>query len=366
MKHLLKSSAVLFLCFVMLAAVFVGCSDNGSTTNPSGSGSRPVDSDALYQEELAAIPNTSYNGATFVIAMSTNDDEKWIEDIFFEEDDPDTRLKSAVLLRNQEVMEAHDIVLELMEINGYDENREIYNQIMADTEGFNVVMPHANVSAMLAQSGCFLDWDLLPHVNLEGEYWNQDAKESLSINNKLFIMTGDISYLSVGMSNSLLFNKKLMEDIQKEYPYEAVRSGDWTFELFETYVRDGSKDLNGDRVIDADHDQLGYVTQMYVGPVQAFYSAGQRVLTKDEEDIPAFSLYTPIAEETFEWYFGILDSDYGYVQDYGNSWDGDFISMFRNSRSLFIDINMYDIANLSDMTDDFGRNIMRTVSTVLT
>lgn len=353
MKHPFKSSVVLFLCFVMLAVALIGCADNGSSPN-NPNDSRPVDSDALYAEELAAVPNTSYDGAKFIIAMSTNDNEKWIEDIFFDEDDPETRVKKAVTLRNLEVMESHDIVMELMEVNGYDENREIYNAIMADAEEFNMVMPHANVSAMLAQSGCFLDWNILPHVNLEGEYWNQDARESLSINNKLFIMTGDISYLSVGMSNVLLFNKMLMSDIQKEYPYEAVRSGEWTFEMFESYIREGSRDLNGDHVIDSENDQLGYVTQMYVGPVQAFYSAGQRVLTKDEDDIPHFSLYTTVASDTFDWYFGILDSDYAYVQDYGNSWDGDFISTFRNSRSLFIDVNMYDIANLSDMTDDFG------------
>jgi len=159
MKHPFKSSVVLFLCFAMLAVALIGCADNGSSPN-NPNDSRPVDSDALYAEELAAVPNTSYDGAKFIIAMSTNDNEKWIEDIFFDEDDPETRVKKAVTLRNLEVMESHDIVMELMEVNGYDENREIYNAIMADAEEFNMVMPHANVSAMLAQSGCFLDWNI--------------------------------------------------------------------------------------------------------------------------------------------------------------------------------------------------------------
>ena len=195
---------------------------------------------------------------------------------------------------------------------------------------------------------------ILPNINLDNPWWDQDARSNFSINHRLYVMVGDISYQCMGACDVMLFNKSMFDKYSLPYPYENVNSNTWTFDTFEKYLLLASDDLNGDGKYSEIDDQFGYVTQYWVGPIEALYVAGQRVLQKDENDIPYISLYNETTLNVFSWYYGILDSDAGYVQTTGNSWDGGFLSIFSEGRSMFIDMNMDDVITMRTMDADFG------------
>ena len=50
----------------------------------------------------------------------------------------------------------------------------------------------------------------------------------------------------------------------------------------------------------------------------------------------------------------MLDSDASYVATHGVSYEGSFIQIFNEGRSLFIDMNMHDVITLRGMDADFG------------
>ncbi|MBQ7983645.1 MAG: hypothetical protein IJ302_08745, partial [Clostridia bacterium] len=206
-----------------------------------------------------------------------------------------------------------------------------------------------------ANQGLLLDWNTeLPYVNLDTEWWDEDARQSLSINNQLYVMIGDISYCSMGAANLMLFNKAMFDELDMEYPYQTVKDGKWTYELWEQMAKSASADLNGDGVIKMENDRYGYVTQKWVGPVQAFATSGLRVIEKDEGDIPYLSIMSDKTVEVFNRYFDLIESDNAYVDANDVSYSADFIKIFEEGRALFIDMNMHDVAGMRDMDTDFG------------
>ena len=119
-------------------------------------------------------------------------------------------------------------------------------------------------------------------------------------------------------------------------------------------ARSGPADLNGDNKYRKDDDQFGYVTQKWVGPMQAFATSGLRVLDKDADDLPYLSMNSEKTVTVFNRYFDLIDSDCVYVDTSDVSYSADFITIFNESRSLFIDMNMHDVITMRGMDADFG------------
>ncbi|MGM9624536.1 MAG: extracellular solute-binding protein, partial [Eubacteriales bacterium] len=315
----MKKQLSLILAALMLGAALASCGgaqtetpvDTQADTQETGTDTA-ADTEEVY-DPFAGMPEKDYGGYEFTIL--TRNLDRWTDDMYIAEATGDI-VDDAIFDRNSLIEETYNITIVSQRSSDSNSEMDAKTSILADDDAYDIVVPHGRAAFEYAAQGLVLDWNTeLPYVNLDNPWWDQDARNSFSINHKLYVMIGDISYCSMGAANVMLFNKQLFNQLDLEYPYQMVRDGKWTFEVFAEMVKDAGADLNGDGEINIKDDRFGYLTQKWVGPVQAFATSGLRVFSKDENDIPYISFMSDKTVDVFNRYFDLLDLDAVYLDD---------------------------------------------------
>ena len=233
------------MCLPLLSACANG-SEQGK--NNTGTTTTVADSISGVQSETSAydaLPDADFDGYDFKIVLREGE---CVTDMF-QETETEDNVQSAVYNRNSRVSERYDIELVCIE-----KDEMFFNNvatIFAGDDEFDLILPHGRFAGLYCGEGMLIDWNTISSIDLDAEWWDQNCRRTLSICGHLYCMTGDISYWSYGATRLMLFNKNLFNDLNLDYPYEAVKSGSWTTDMFETIVRKGSDDLNGDGKVDA-------------------------------------------------------------------------------------------------------------------
>jgi ABC-type glycerol-3-phosphate transport system substrate-binding protein len=124
----------------------------------------------------------------------------------------------------------------------------------------------------------------LPYIDLSKPWWDP-AVNAMSVDNKQFLLAGDLLILDNEATNVLLFNKDLMANLGIDLPYNLVREGKWTMDVMNEMIRDTAMDLNGDGIMTSYEDRWGF--SGYNDTFHALLVAGGGALAvKDEYDIP--------------------------------------------------------------------------------
>ena len=341
------------LVLLLIASVLFSASC-GETADPDAVDTPETMTDAeettAEPEIMPDLPDADYGGAEFTMCMRISDG--YALDFDVKELTGDT-IDDAVFNRNSKVAEQFNIKFVFVRDNdnfGLDSARK---SVFAGDSTYDVLIPHARFVFPYALEGMLYDWNEdLPYIDLEKPWWNADARAAFSLSGCLFAMVGDISYLNLGATKSMIFNKPIMEKLGFETPYATVNDGKWTLDRLEEYVKAASSDLDGDGEIKITDDQYGYITTHWSGPIQALYSANQRIARKDENDLLYITLNTETAVNVYEKYFRIVDNEGGYINLQDDA--SDMLACFRNGRALFYDPNINAIKDLRDMDDDFG------------
>ena len=313
-----------------------------------------VDERYLIKEEL---PTADYGGYEFRMFLRDSETVNWLGDMYVESMTGEV-VDDAVYNRNRVVSEKFNVKFSYKLSDMADSNGGVgaANVILAGDDAYDIVVPHARLTfTNYAQQQLLLDWnENLLYVDLDKPWWDQDAKENLAVYGKLYAMTGDISYQSLAATNAMMFNKNMFTDFNLDFPYQSVLDNTWTFDKFEELAISASSDLNGDGEFNTEQDRYGYVTYQWIGPIQVLYTSGGRIMQKDSDGNPVLSINTPRNINVFERYFNLLDSDTSFCAPNANDALTYNIVMFREGRSLFIDMNLKTVINLRDMQDDYG------------
>ena len=354
---IMKRICAWLLCILAVGAACSACGDT-TAENPENKGTEAIaETDAVTEEvdnfdPFAGLPEKDYEG--YEVKMLLRPLQRWTEDMYVEAASGDI-VDDAIFNRNLRVGEKFNLNIVCIPSSHPNSEMDAKTAILAGDDAYDIVMAHGRAAFEYANQHLLLDWNTeLPYVNLENVWWDQDARNSLSINDKLYVMIGDISYCSMGAANVMLFNKNMFNELDLTYPYQDVYDGKWTFEKWDGLCRLASADLNGDGAITQDYDRFGYTTQKWVGPVQAFATSGLRVVQKDEKGVPYISFFSERTVEVFNRYFELIDSDNAFVDTNDVSYSADFIKIFEEGRALFIDMNMEDVITMRSMDTDFG------------
>jgi ABC-type glycerol-3-phosphate transport system substrate-binding protein len=178
--------------------------------------------------------------------MLIRNNPRWIEDMYVEKATGEI-VDDAIFERNSMIAEKYNISITYQPSSHDNTETDAVKTILAGDDAYSLVMAHGRAAFAYANQGLVLDWNTdLPYVNLDNPWWDQDARKSLSINNQLYVMIGDLSYCSMGAANLMLFNKQMFMDLDLEFPYQLVKDGKWTYETWETMAKGAAMDLNGD------------------------------------------------------------------------------------------------------------------------
>ncbi len=252
----------------------------------------------------------------------------------------DTRLvlDNAVYMRNAAVAEELGVVFNVIfdYSNDSSGNGAGAKRINADyTSGdgaYDSCLITAYDCANLATSGRLADLMEVPGIDLEMDYWDQNAREQLAINKKLYFTTGDISYNDKDYTFAVIFNKQIAKDKDLGDLYSLVTDNKWTFDAFAEISRKVSEDLNGDDIMDS-RDKYGLI--LWDDTMLPMVTAsGQKIITLND-GVPELTLNNETTTNIVEKYVALASESCSINFQHmsgGVSWQ----DMFTKGQGLFL------------------------------
>ena len=352
MKHKNYIAAFMLLNAVLSA---VGCANDNTPAQIDTSNA--VDTTTALVTEtspndlLDNLPERDYGGATYTLYLRQN--------IFYQPDDfmaeagSGDIVSDAVYRRNLAVSERFNVTF-AYNIDNPDitSNRSAIDAIRAGEHANDLLALHGATCFSYAKEGLLLDWNnYMAYNDLTKPWWDQDYRTNTSIGGRLFSMTGSISHYSIGGTFCLFFNKDIMNRFGIAYPYQNVLDGTWTFETYYNMSRAVVSDLNGDGVIAPEDDQYGLYTDSWRFPISAFYMAGDKIVSMDDDGIPTLTVYSDRSDAIMESLLDYYGEDGVYITEYSGNYSE---NIFRQGRALFIGTYIKDLAKYRDIEAEIG------------
>jgi hypothetical protein len=272
-------SLMLALCFSVLA--FSAC-DNGGEEK-----AQYVWPEGMFEN----LEQKDFGGETVTILVEGDYRGNYKSaEICAQEDMPEI-LYENVLTRNGYVESFLNVKIEETYVdNTMSMSEKVSSDIAAGLKSYDIVMPYVNEAAnMCLENQLLLLNDPSLGIDLDAPYWDQNARNSLSINNKNYFLVGDASLLSLACTHAIIFNKDLITTLKLEDPYELVKSGKWTIDKLKEMAKAATFEVDGDGE-KSYKDSWGflvnsnYVTSMYIG-------TGNYIAGKDNNDYPYIRIF---------------------------------------------------------------------------
>lgn len=238
------------------------------------------------QPDIPADAN--FDGHNFIVLVRGETFNEWqSQDIYVVEQNGEP-VNDAVYTRNVYLEEKLNIKINESQGSG-DLAALAKKSIQAGSNDYDVLMVNTTESSSLATQGFLHDLNMVPYLDLEKPWWDQRSVNQLSLANKLYFMTGDLSIMANDATWILMFNKDIAENYNVESLYDAVSNETWTMDKMLQIMEDVSEDLNGDGAMKQTDDLFGFLTHTssYEG---FFFGTGSHVASKDIDDLPYLNM----------------------------------------------------------------------------
>ncbi|MBQ8397730.1 MAG: hypothetical protein IJX53_05955 [Clostridia bacterium] len=286
----IRKFAVSAMAFLLAAMTLASCSSGaGSSTDttaaPNGGNAVTTAADTepagptldkwgreIISDDLPADLNF---GSKEVKILAREDTKfRWQLD-FYAPEITGEMVKDAVYERNARIEERLGVKFVITEGPGSYTNFSQYADMItkayqSGSHDYDMVGTYSLYGAQYATQGYFYNInDLGKYINLDKVWWNQNFKDELTVDNKLYFVVGDVNLTALSRMLTLFYNK---EEVEKRLPnvdlYATVNDGKWTLDYMTELLADSYADLNGDTAKN-DGDFFGLVTTK---PSEAFDS----------------------------------------------------------------------------------------------
>ena len=351
------------LALLAAVSVFTACGDSDTTApteNPTTTATPATE--AVTAEptmgDLAAaqIGNADFGGYAFRIVSPEPGKHFYYKagaeenELFYEAESGDV-LHDSIYRRNRAVEELLNVVITPM-WSGDTHDNSITNLIkksaMAGDDFCDAALNRLDYHVNLSTEHLLLNVYDIKSINLENPWWDQTIVSNFTIGgDQLYALCGDINYYDDYAVQALFGNKKLMNDLDLEIPYQAVRDGKWTFDMFTAMAKQGNADLNGDGQINKDDDRIGFSNHGST-VLHMIFAFDERMTTTTSDGTIAINygsekLYDTVSRimEFVADDCVVIDPKYTYIDN------------FIAGRVLFFPDMIGSLATLRGMEDDF-------------
>ena len=354
-----------FSILLILLTILPACSENaqieiksdGENNETPGSGG--ADTPKPTEKLTADLPDTlGFDGETFTFFVTGPYWGGYYEtfDIYTGEQNGET-LNDAVYLRNRNVEAKLNI--NIAEIKSTNVMNDVMRSVSAGDDIYDAVFSLGYESPVLAQNGCYINIKDIMYIDLDKPWWDKNLENEMSILNKLYFTTGDISTMIKGYTRMIIFNKKLVQEYGLGNPYEHVKNDTWTFDVFAEMGKSIYVDVNGNGEPD-DEDIYG-VLRDNEDATRIMLSFGERITKNDADGYPQIVFNNDrminAANKLFDLYYenigvrnnNLMKPTAGYAEKwtYGRS-------LFANDKFLF-HLGVPDILEqFRNMESEFG------------
>lgn len=346
------------ISILMLLALAVGAIAGCQTKpgNTDGTGDKNTGNiDGVY----ANLPTGDYDGETFTILVPTHALSE------FEGENSGETVSNAVYQRNSVVADKLNVKIVPYNIAGTWDDATTFKKTITEAyysgeDTYQLVSGYAAYITSLASEGCFYNWNELDKVDFKADWWNKSVIEQMNVNNKLYFVTGDLSLSALQYMFCLFFSKDMMDNKNLDYPYEYVKDGAWTFDVFYNYAVSVHNDVNGDGVYDSENDEFGYVVdnENYISAYLAAFDVP--ITVRDDKGYPELAIFNNDKFiERFQATYALIRNDEGSLYQEGtqinvSSSSGTSIHMFTENRALFISSTLGQAEFLRSSEVNFG------------
>ncbi|MBR5445562.1 MAG: hypothetical protein IKV57_05545 [Clostridia bacterium] len=366
MKH---KTLALFLALLMLASSAAGCSDAGDEAEAADTAANTVaETETETERPYADLPEVDMGGADMTILVGYNE-EKWPPDTigvskneFGAAELTGEAVNDARYNRNQLLNERYNCVISSVDQNEMsnknvlhpDMTKNVDTLMLAGDNNYAFMLLQGYTTCQMAINGTLNDLGSMEYLGLENPWWDQKANENLTVMDKLYYTTGDISTADNDATCTVFFNKKLAADHAMEDPYQMVRDGSWTLDVFLNLCETTSLDLNGDGKY-SDADQYGALVWDDI-TMAVVNGAGIKCAEIGEDGKITLTLNTERTINALDKYipFGRDETQCFQYQRHGSAADTLAIQMFSNNQAMFFMQLMQMVPKLRDMDADFG------------
>lgn len=270
----------------------VAASGNEGTSEPVGEG-KYQDASGNYTLDNLGMPAFDFPQKEFRVCVYNNVKQTtyYSEEIGYNlYETTDDVLNDAVKTRNDLIAEKYGVeVVACPEDNVLEAIRQ---DASAGSHLYDAAMPFMPDCATLAQEETLYDLkDFGAYIHLEAPWWDQSANASLSVGQKLYFTTGDISIMQKITSMALTFNKRLYEEYCAETfgdLYQRVRDHKWTLDVLYEMGRAVAADVDGTAGMTY-QDRWGLVTAN-IDAVHYYLASGESLITKNASDLPVLAI----------------------------------------------------------------------------
>ena len=359
---MMKRAMALLCALLMLVSATVSC---GKTEQPiettvATSGGVATDTTTSATEPTETEPPKAFDtvpaqdlGGDFNILYSTTDQS--VADFLAETQNGELK-NDLIFMRNSLVKEKLGVTVILTPMGYTDLNMECQKQVQAGTDDYDLFGGHRN-SLVLSYGGFQYDLMDIDALDLTQEWWDQNYVNSVTINDSLYTVIGDIGISTLLFVSSLTFNKKLMDEQNMAYPYDLVREGKWTMDALLTMTTDFGSDLNGDGALTREDDRLAMVGWSTESGYSLFYGSGFSFINRDAAGDPVLEYNSETLVNVLEKTMDIWLRDNVYIFTAATSGEEHqkTYGVFAEGRALFSDIVLSKIGNFyTGMEDDYG------------
>lgn len=256
-----KRTLSLLLAALLTASVMTAC---GETEKETTSKETTTDTTTTSEETeetgyALGLPNDlDYGGASVTVLGWQH-----YEDVEFDTEEMNGEtVNDAIFKRNVTVEDNLNVTLTFLEDDGRAGDNNWMNLVRnANTAGdgaYDIVAGHSMNIGALTYTEQFLNMLDYDYLDFHAPWWRSALIEKATILNKLYFATGDIAPSSLGRSQGVFFNQKLLTDYGLEDPYTLVVEGDWTFDKMVEMSTGVYVDLNSDGKAQEKYDQFGF------------------------------------------------------------------------------------------------------------
>ncbi len=343
----------LILAATMLATISCGSSSGSTETTTSADTTAAEETGYPYPAEgLGGYSFRVLNYDDFFGCKITLDFESATGEV----------LDDAIYNRNRQVEEKLGITFEEIQMTypGWSQMSDIIDRVMksamTDDDDFDAALLPITFKPAAITDGTLADLNELGTVDFESEWWDPSINESLVFDGKRYVASSSFNLLTFDLAWVLLFNENMMTDNSLEYPYELVKSGEWTVDKFGEYVKGAAK-LNGaDDYAWKDGSPVVYGIAGHLDvPIGFINASGITYMKKDGSDYKL--------ELTNEKFVTLTEKLSSILNDKnGNVWwgngdvntAGSYLNLFNTDKALFLTCELKASSDFRNMKSSYG------------
>ncbi|MCQ2431951.1 MAG: hypothetical protein MJ175_05030 [Clostridia bacterium] len=351
---LTKTVSSVLLASLLLALAACGETAQGGQETTPATGT----TDTAAPEEYD-FGDKTYGGYEFKVL---NYSDMWDTNVRLDfENESGEMLDDAIYKRNRYVEDKLDFVLKEIAFTypGWDSIAQnvdrVIESVLADDKAYDAAsLPVCFKPEVITQNYLY-DLQEVPGLNLDAEWWDHSVNDSMTVCGTLYAASSPMQLVSLDLTWVLLFNEKMMTDLDMEKPYQLVRDGKWTLDTFFEYVQAGTNIGADESFSFKENGTAVYGIAVHTDcPIGFVNAAGNELLLKKGDDY-SVNIETERMVNTVDKLAKIFSAKDGYIL--GNNDEtqpSGYTTLFRNERAMFMTCELKSALVERDMDATFG------------